>query len=113
MKFKRILTTVVANGPRVAVRLEDKGKAQVSITMAASDGTMFNYRGSGTNPPDSMFPPGLYQCAVVVSAFNHGAFGQQYDSEIEIAGQVVATTKGAVAVGKTESGGITFSLQVL
>jgi hypothetical protein len=59
-----------------------------------------------------MFPPGLYQCAVVVSAFNHGAFGKEYKTEIQVAGQVVATTEGAVEAGSTDSGGVTFSLEV-
>jgi len=100
-------------GPRVRVQLTDRGKAQVSITLFVGDGTAFQSTGSDTSPADSFFPRGTYECAAIVSAFNHEAFGAEYDTEIRVGGKLVATAKGSVPRGKHDSGGIGFALEVL
>jgi hypothetical protein len=112
MQIVRKTSHVIVTGPRVAVTLFDIGKAQVSITLALSDGTLFSYTGGATRPSETLLPPGNYECAAVISAFNHGAFGDQYDSTVNVGGQTVATAQGSVQVGQHDSGAVSFALTV-
>jgi hypothetical protein len=41
-------------------------------------------------------PKGLYDVGIAISAYNHGAFGNSYNSQVIISGQVVAVAKGDV-----------------
>ena len=59
--------------------------------------------GSGAQTVRStVLPPGDYDCAIVVAAFSHGAFGPTYDSSVSIGGKKVATAQGSVATGQDE-----------
>lgn len=88
-------------GPQVLFVLSDAGQANVGIHVTLSDGTHIDFPdGSGVKTErTSVLPKGDYFCAVSVSAFNHGAFGDTYDSTVSIGGKKVATAKGAVPPG--------------
>lgn len=86
-------------GPQVVFALSDAGQANVLINVALSDGTHIRFPdGSGTQTSRStVLPPGDYDCAVMVAAFGHGAFGTSYKSSISVANKTVATAKGELA----------------
>lgn len=86
------------SGPQVLFVLSDAGQANVGIHVTLSDGTHIDYPdGSGVKTErTSVLPKGDYFCAVSVTAFNHGAFGNSYDSTVSIGGKKVATAKGSL-----------------
>lgn len=112
MNIQVLVPVVQVAGPNVAFNLTDRGKAQVSLTVVLSDGSHFSSTGSVTQPPATVLPPGTYDGAIVISAFNHGAFGSTYDSRIDIAGQHVATAKGVVPASGNDGAVAAFQLVV-
>lgn len=86
-------------GPSVPVDMRDGGTAQVMLTLAMSDGSTFTSVGTQTTPPSTLLPPGQYTCALVDSAFNHGAFGDHYRSTITVGGKLLATAEGRIPQG--------------
>lgn len=90
-------------GPQVEFVLSDAGQANVLIHVALSDGTHLHFPdGSGARTVSStVLPPGDYDCAVMVAAFSHGAFGTSYDSRVAIGGKAVAVAQGDVATGSS------------
>jgi hypothetical protein len=103
---------VTVTAPRIEVLLFDQGKAQVSINLLISDGTLFTYRGGPPHPEGTVLPPGRYECGIAISAFNHGAFGAEYNSVVKICGEEVATAKGRVENAKSDQGVASFLLEV-
>jgi hypothetical protein len=104
------------SGPQVLFALGDAGQANVMINVALSDGTHISFPdGSGAQTVRStVLPPGDYDCAIVVAAFSHGAFGPTYDSSVSIGGKKVATAQGSVATGQDEEDDIqSFTLRVI
>jgi hypothetical protein len=60
-----------------------------------------------------VLPPGDYDCAIMVAAFGHGAFGTSYDSSVSVGGKKVATAAGDLAEGADEEDDIqSFVLRV-
>ena len=112
MNIQLLIPIVNAIGPIVPVSMTDGGKAQVALTLMLSDGTVFSSTGGVTTPPETSLPPGTYECALVVSAFNHGAFGNGYDSLVDVAGQRVAKAKGKVPKSGHDSAVTAFQLVV-
>jgi hypothetical protein len=89
------------SGPQVLFALSDAGQANVGIHVTLSDGTHIDYPdGTGVKTErTTVLPKGDFFCAVSVTAFNHGAFGDTYDSAVTIGGKKVATTKGSLPTG--------------
>jgi hypothetical protein len=88
-------------GPQVLFVLADAGRANVGVHVTLSDGTHIDFpdgRGLQTQRT-TVLPAGDYFCAISVSAFAHGAFGDTYDSSVSIAGKKVATAQGTVPTG--------------
>jgi hypothetical protein len=94
----------VTSGPQVLFELGDTGQANVMVNAALSDGTHFQFPdGSGVQTSrTTVLPPGDYNCAIVVAAFSHGAFGSSYNTSVSIGGKQVATATGDVADGSDE-----------
>lgn len=86
-------------GPNVVVDMLDGGQAQVALSLVFSDGTVFTSTGGATSPSSTLLPPGRYSCGLNISAYNHGAFGDTYNSTVSINGVVVATAAGAIPAG--------------
>lgn len=101
-------------GPQVLFVLGDDGQANVLIDVALSDGTHIDFPdGSGVQTSRStVLPPGNYDCAILVAAFNHGEFGSSYKSSVSVGGKKVATAAGNIAVGKGENDTQSFVLRV-
>ena len=91
----------IVAGPQVPFVLGDTGQANVMINVALSDGTHFHFPdGSGTQTSGAtVLPPGDYDCAVMVAAFSHGAFGSSYNSSLTVGGKKVATAAGTLPAG--------------
>lgn len=113
MNIQLLIPVVKVSGPTVAFSLTDRGKAQVSLTVVLSDGTHISSTGGATTPPQTTLPAGTYDGAIVISAFNHGAFGSNYDSHVDIAGQHVAQATGVVPATGRDSSVAPFQLVVL
>lgn len=102
-------------GPQVLFVLGDAGQANVGVHVTLSDGTHIDFPdGSGVQTQrTTVLPSGDYSCAVSVTAFNHGAFGDTYDASVSIGGKKVATATGTLP---TDSDGETairaFTLRV-
>ena len=88
-------------GPQVGFVLSDKGQANVLINVALSDGTHFHFPdGAGTQAlAATVLPPGRYDCAIMVAAFSHGAFGTSFDASVSIGGKKVAAAAGDLPLG--------------
>jgi hypothetical protein len=102
-------------GPQVLFVLGDAGQANVLVNVAVSDGTHIHFPdGSGTQTSRAtVLPPGDYDCAIMVAAFSHGAFGSSYDTSVSIGGKKVAAAAGSVADGVDEEDDIqSFVLRV-
>jgi hypothetical protein len=103
------------SGPQVLFVLGDTGQANVLINVAVSDGTHIHFPdGSGVQTSrTTVLPPGDYDCAIMVAAFSHGAFGSSYNTSVSIGGKKVATASGDVASGEEEEDDIqSFVLRV-
>ena len=103
------------SGPQVLFVLGDTGQANVMINVTLSDGTHIHFPdGSGTQTSrTSVLPPGDYDCAILVAAFSHGAFGTSYNASVSIGGKKVASAVGNVADGADEEDDIqSFTLRV-
>jgi hypothetical protein len=87
------------SGPQVLFVLSDAGQANVMVNVALSDGTHFHFPdGSGAQTSrTTVLPPGNYDCAIMVAAFSHGAFGSSYNTTVSVGGKKVATAAGEVA----------------
>ncbi len=103
LKFSKNVVKGVCtvSGPQVAVVLSDTGQANVMINLALSDGTHFHFPdGSGTQASQStVLPPGDYDCAIMVAAFGHGAFGSTFNAQVSIGGKKVASAVGSLPAG--------------
>ena len=113
---KKIIKGVCSvSGPRVLFELSDAGQANVLINVALSDGTHIRFPdGSGTQTSQAtVLPPGDFDCAVMVAAFSHGAFGSSFDTSVSIGGNLVATAVGIIPAGSDEDDDIqSFVLRV-
>lgn len=99
-------------GPQVLFVLGDAGQANVSVHVTLSDGTHIDFPdGTGVQTQrTTVLPSGDYSCAVSVTAFNHGAFGDTYDASVSVGGKKIATATGTLPAnsdGDTEIRGFT------
>lgn len=103
LKFSKSVVKGICSitGPQVAVVLADTGQANVMINVALSDGTHFHFPdGSGAQASlATVLPPGDYDCAIMVAAFGHGAFGSTYNATVSFGGKKVASAAGSLAAG--------------
>lgn len=98
--------TLKVKGPQVDFLLTDGGTANVTVSLHLSDGTHFFYPdGSGKMLlASTTLPPGRYECALVINAFDLGVFGRSFKSQVSIDGTVVATATGSIPAGEPRDG---------
>lgn len=98
--------TITVKGPQVDFALTDGGTANVTISLHLSDGTHFFYPdGSGKKLlASTTLPPGRYECALVINAFDLGVFGRTFKSKVSVDGTLVASATGSIPDGKSRDG---------
>lgn len=97
-------------GPRVDVTMQDDGQAIVTMTLTIGDGTHFHYPdGSATGTAQSTtLAPGDHDAVLRITALKMERFGRSYDSQVNIAGTLIATTKGIIADNKQDESDLKF-----
>jgi hypothetical protein len=112
MNVNLLLPTVTVAGPRVTVNLADSGTAQICMSMMISDGSSFSSAGGMTMPPDTTLPAGVYLCSATITAGNLGAFGDNYNARVIVAGQIVASAQGSDLQKQVDTGHVIFQMVV-
>ncbi len=119
MEIKLPNDTVTTSGPDVEFILGDKGSAFVSLNLIIGQGGNILHKlnhdqtYSGNLTQSLPLTPGNYRCAILISAFSHGALGTTYDSFLKIAKKNVATAKGSIPDGTdTDFNSVSFQLIV-
>jgi hypothetical protein len=101
----------------VSVTLIDKSGAHVVLTMAmrqhAPISHQFSYYEGAYLANLPKLPPGIYECAFIVQAYQYQAMNGMYDSHLEINGQNVAGANGIIPQNQSfDSGFGSFMLHV-
>ncbi len=106
---------LVTKGPQVDFEFEDKGQANVVMTLSLDDGTQFSYpTGGGKKAVQSTtLAPRVYLGALTIVAMELKTFGKTFKSQVKIGGKVLATASGSVPAGAdTDQSTEVFQLRV-